>query len=466
MANLPTLSIQLPSDASGSAAIVEAVALQLREGRLPSGCRLPPVRVLAHQLGFSKNTVQAAYDELAAQGLTESRGRKGVFVKAEVPASSAEPALPDFWPGFAPRPKGLLPLSSVMIDPQLLPAEQLTTCFRAVLDNPGMLPDYEPQGYLPLREAIAERLDLRGIQTSAEEVIITLGAQQALDITCRALKNKRIATESPAYAIGKRLFEMSGVESCGLPIDPFRRVPMDVWRSRLEAFKPAMLYLTTNFQNPTGYSYTTSELMELAEFSQQLGFGIIEDDWGSDMLSFSEFRPPLRALVGTSVLYMNSFTKKLLPSLRLGFLVADKRLVPSLVGAKRVSALGNPILPEMALHEFLARGHYDRHLQKLQPELDRRYQRALELLAELMPDWVRWTRPGGGPLIWLNFPDQIDLEALGGRLSNKGVGITLDTERFFETPHLHGFPLGFAYLTSERLERGLRVLAEELKKGN
>ena len=183
----------------------------------------------------------------------------------------------------------LIDLSSVFIDPELLPRERLAACFRAVARRPKLQVAYHAQGFLPLRQIIAERLRPRGIAASAEDIVTTAGSQQALDIVCRALVCKRIATENPTYELGKLLFGMNHVETIGLPLDPFTGINVDVWQGLLATFRPALVYLTTNFHNPTGYSYATSELQHILHWSQQYGFGILEDDWGSDMLSFPSF---------------------------------------------------------------------------------------------------------------------------------------------------------------------------------
>lgn len=451
----------------GCMEIALAIGGEIESGRMPSGCRLPPVRVLAHQLGVSKNTVQQAYDELSARGLTVNRSRQGVFVAGSEDEhlslvadrrSLNPPRLLD----MAPPPvtctdPDLIRLDAVFIDPQLLPLEQLNACFRSVLQNPGLSAFYDLQGYKPLREAIAARLRKRGIPATADTLIITTGSQQALDIVCRALSEKRIATENPAYGIGKSLFEMNGMARLGLAIDPFRPLDLTLWEQRLREFRPSLLYLTSNFQNPTGFSYGAAAVEKIAELSRELGFGILEDDWGSDMLSFSEYRPPFRALFGENVLYMNSFTKKLMPSLRIGYLAAPESLVPALCAAKRAATLGNPMLEEIALFEFLDRGYYDRHLKTLQGELDRRYRACLDFLENYMPDLVRWSKPGGGPLIWMSLPANINLALLRAEALKVGVVLADADDRFFGEPHLHGFPIGYAF---NPLEKTLEALAK------
>jgi DNA-binding transcriptional MocR family regulator len=486
MSRQPYLSLNLNAGPSGRHPSAEQLAAlirtQIHGNHLPAGCRQPPVRVLAHQLGISKNTAQRAYDELVAQGLVENRRRVGLFlarpqenIRAVPRNIAAVPALKDFSSLLAyalPRKsknQGVekpLDLSGAVIDPELLPVERFSACMRSVLkDRKDRLARYpHPQGFLPLRQKIAQRLNRRGIPAHAEQIITTIGSQQCLDLVCRALASPKLAVENPTYHIGKCLFEMNGLKLCGLPLDPFTGVNLADWQRRLQRHRPALLYLTPNFHNPTGYSYSTRELDQIVEWSAEYGFGILEEDWGSDMLSFSEFKPSLRARGGDNVLYMNAFTKKLLPSLRLGYLVGNERTALALVNSKRVSVLGTPLILEAALFEYLDRGYYDVHLKQLQLELDRRYQHCLDLLRSLMPEQVRWTSPGGGPLLWLEIPRCVCLQALRTNLAEKQIYINALERAFLGKPHLHGIRLGYAALNTADMQRGLEQLAGEISR--
>jgi GntR family transcriptional regulator/MocR family aminotransferase len=452
--------------------VVDSVLAEVRAGHLPEGGRLPPVRVLERQLGLSKNTVQAAYDELVARGALETREREGVFVARTAQAAPlvvprVSPPLPRFRsvPTLfrKPPPPGALALSTVLIDPELLPTERVADCIRSVLRIPGMQPLYDYQGHPHLRELIAARLRGRGMDVSAQEVITCVGSQQALDMVARALEVRRAAFENPVYAHARCLFESHGIELTPLPIDPFGALPLERWEPLLEQAQPGLVYAITSFQNPTGYSYATHELMRLLELSDRFGFSLMEDDWGSDMLSDSDVRPSLRALGGENVLYVNSFTKKLLPSLRVGFIVAPTALVPTLVAQKRLSTLGSPWLPEASLAEFLDRGYYDSHLATLHDALDDRYRHCLEALRELMPEEVRWTTPGGGPTLWLDFPKRVELATLAPRLLSRGVFVEDTSPAFFGEPHLNGFRVSYAFLREPDLLRALTIVAEETK---
>jgi DNA-binding transcriptional MocR family regulator len=453
--------------------LVAAVLADVAGGRLPPGARLPPVRALHLRLGISKNTAQAAYEELVARGVLETRPREGVFV-ARAEADAREPAALRC---AAPAPvevrptrltsrraaPGVLELSKVFIDPTLLPRERLADCLRSVLHQPGLHELYDFQGYPPLREAIAKRLQGRGMDVRPDDVLTTVGSQQAIDLVGRCLQGRRIAVENPTYQNARPLFESQGHSVVGLSLDPFEGVPLAHWEEVIVRERPSLMYLVTSFQNPSGYSYATDELLAMLELSARHGVALLEDDWGSDMLSGTEYRPTLRALGGREVLYANSFTKKLLPSLRMGFLVGNERTMPALLEAKRLSILGHSTLQEAALFEFLDRGYYDAHLARLHEELDRRYHACLEALHEHMPAGVRWTTPGGGPTLWLELPRVVPLRELEARMAARRIQVELPGLHFLGRPHLHGFAIGYAYNPPERLGQGLAALGEELR---
>lgn len=452
-----------------AADIVASVHREIASGSLPAGARLPPVRALEKQLGLSKNTAQAAYDELVARGLVEAREREGVFVLSATRVVPPDPIVAAPLPRLVPPPlqrpdlpgRGMTALSTVFIDPELLPTERIAECARSVLRE-RMPAQYEAQGYRPLREAIAKRLSARGFDVEADEVVITTGSQQSLDIVARSLASKRVACESPVYGYAKLLFESLGNELVGLHLDPFRGIDLNAW-DKVLATKPSLAYLITSFHNPTGYSYTSGELRGVLELCKKHDVAVLEDDWGSDMMSDGEYRPMLRMLGGKNVMYVNSFTKKLLPSLRIGFVAASPELVPTLVAMKRLSTLGNAWLTEAVVAEFLDRGYYDTHLVALQKALDTRYAACLAALDELMPDNVKWTRPGGGPTLWLELPRSIDLPALEAHLARRGVHVSNASAAFLGRAHLHGFRIAYAFLSETEMRSALTIVADSLR---
>ena len=473
----PYIRLNFDSENNGRSLNVEQLVKVIRKQLLLvnhfKGCRLPPVRALAHQLGLSKNTIQIAYDELRAQGLVESKDRSGLFVvDGGEPRSVDNPVNvpgPEFkkisYVAYSkPKQKDFISLSSVYIDPKILPKEKLTACFKSVLKSPGIPEFNDPQGMPALREKIASRLRDRGMDVDADHIIITNGSQQAIDLVTRALATKIVATEDPSYWLGKQLFEINGIKTIGLPIDPFTGMDEKIWQERLAKNRPGLVYLTTNFQNPNGYSYTSPEISKVVNWAKEFNFGILEDDWGAEMLSHSEFKPGLRATGGKNVLYLNSFTKKLFPSLRIGYLAANDETMEPLLMAKRVSTSSTPGIIEAVLLEFLDRGYYDTHLKNIQEELDIRYEHCLNLLRECMPEDVKWTSPGGGPVLWLELPKRVDLNSLVTRLKEQSVLVELAKNSFFGQPHSHGFKIGYAFLSQPEMEEGIEKLSQEIKR--
>jgi GntR family transcriptional regulator/MocR family aminotransferase len=474
MARAPFVSIHVrsahPGGRVGRHDIVRAYADAVGAGKLRAGMRLPPVRALEHQFGISKNTAQAAYDELVLRGLLESREREGVFVaeqSAELTVVSLLQASPvelrDLrMPLPAPVRRDRLELSTVFIQPELLPKRQLEDCVRSVLTSPGLLPFYDAQGHPALRETIAARLRARGMDVETDDVILTTGSQQALDLVARSLKRRCVATENPVYSYARLLFESLDGAPFGLPLDPFAPIDLDRWEALIAERRPSLVYIISSYQNPTGYSYSTEELERLLELSLRYGFALLEDDWGSDMLSGTEYRPTLRALGGRNVLYANSFTKKLWPALRLGYLVASSETRDTLVAAKRISTLGNAALPESVVNEFIDRGYYDSHLERLHGELDQRYRACLESMWELLPKGVRFSQPGGGPTLWVDLPTAVDVGELRAELLTHNIAIESTEKQFYGQPHLHGFRTSYAFFEPARLRAALATVGRVL----
>lgn len=470
-----------PARPRDAAAIAAVIAEQLAATPAPPAADellLPTARVLALQLGVSEKLVRAAYRLLENRALIKRRGRAVVAVPRHASLLRAKPPAP-----CAPRLKPLLPatraargtpghitLSSAFLDPRLAPTADLVYCMRAALRSPGPSTFAHLQGYPPLRQLIARRLQPLGIDADPEHILLTVGSQQVLDLVCRSLETRRIATEDPAYTAARALFQLDDAELTALPVDPFGSLSADGiidaarWRHRLASRRPALAYLTSSFQNPTGASYSSLELRQILAWSEEFQFGILEDDWASDMLPPAEGRPTLRALGGDAVLYMNAFTKKTLPSLRVGYVVCNERTLPSLLQSKKLSINGPPMMIEETLFEFIEQGYYDEYLHRVQAETSARYRHCLKAMRTLLPEEARWTLPGGGPLLWLELPRRVDLAALISDLAQRQILVSPSSGAFASTPHLHGFAIGYAFPDRDEMTTAIEILAELLKK--
>jgi 2-aminoadipate transaminase len=248
----------------------------------------------------------------------------------QVPVPELDDALPQrpfLKPGCPNDP--IIHLSGPWIDPDFLPCERIASYFRSVLNQLSLATFYSEAGYKPLREALAKRP--RGIDTDPNHIVITAGSQQGYDLVCRIVKEQRVTIESPAYGLARSLFDLNRMKPVRLPIDSFEGIDLKLWEKTIRAHRPSLVSMTTSFQNPTGYFYSTEEITVLLKMSETFGLGIIEDDWGSDTMSFSEFRPSVQALGGDGLFYLNTFTKKLLPSLRVEYIVGCEKTTPLLL---------------------------------------------------------------------------------------------------------------------------------------
>ena len=363
----------------------------------------------------------------------------------------------------APQGRGEgIRLSTVLVDPALLPKAEIEACARRVIER-GLDALPEPQGARALREAIAAQLAKGRIIAAPDEVIVTTGSQQAIDLVARALEVRRVATESPVYGHARMLFEAAGVAVTALPLDPFDGPDLDLWAARVAEARPGLLYLQSRFQNPTGRTYTRAELERVLAIAEASGAGILDDDWAADMLPHGAAHPTLRALGGASVLYAGSFTKKLFPALRVGFLVAPAALVASLVGQKRLSSLSGVHLAEAIVAEYMQSGGYDAHLARLQPELAARRDACVAALRRAMPAGARFVEPAGGPTLFLEVPPGTDLAALRARLAARGVHVEDPSPaEHGGGPRLRGFRVSYAFCPPADLERAIAIVAGEL----
>ncbi len=346
-------------------------------------------------------------------------------------------------------------LSSVFIDPRLLPIKKIEKTILKLAKSHRLSKSNDPQGNDRLRIEIAKRLKKASIGVEPEELILTHGSQQAIDLVTRAMTGRVVATEDPPYFLARSLFEVNQKSMVGLPVCPFTGVDKKKWLKQIETKKPALVYLTSRFQNPSGYSYTEFELQWICEQSAANHFRILEDDWASDMMSSRTNHKSLRQRMGSSVFYMNSFTKKLFPGLRVGYLVANKASLEPLMAVKRASTSSVSGILEQVLCELMVSGDYDEHLAELQVQVQKRYEASVEALEKMKIRLGRreiefnFTRPMGGSVLWVGLSKKSDTEKLAHDLLKESVRILAARG---------GFKLGFAFLSEREMKKALQIV--------
>ncbi len=465
--------------------IKEHLQQQIEQGVLPPTTRLPSTRSLAEELEVSRITVVNAYAELAAEGWVQAHVGQGTFVSD--PRRQVERAIvsqPFTWQTTLLRPPGVS-ASSMLADmlhlsqhPDLIsfamgapavdlfPVRDFRRAINLVLRKDGaeaLQYDGAP-GYKPLRALIAQYLQARGIEAQAREVLITSGSQQGLDLAARVLTEpgECVITESPTYLGALDVFQSHGVRAIGVPVDE-EGMRVDLLEGLISRHHPRLIYTIPTFHNPTGVTMSQSRRERLLALARQHRVFILEDGVCSELQYDGTPLPPLKALDRQGyVLYLNSFSKVLLPGIRVGYVVASGHVRERFVAAKQSADLFTSSLMQRALAEYLAAGHLDHHLVRVCQVYRARRDAMLEGLARHLPTDAHWSIPQGGLCLWVTLSSDISAVQLYLTAINYGVAFAVGSVFFPEQCPCASFRLNFTAHRPELIEEGLRRLGKAL----
>lgn len=481
------ITVELASDVPLYQQIRDRIAARIASGELPPGTRLPPTRALSEELGAHRNTVVRAFEELVAQGLLTSVVGRGTFVAARAPVvpvplappppraelpwgrlvSRAADAEPLARADRLARPadgRDLIHLSRLQPPDELLPLDDFRLCLDHVLrtEGPASL-SYAPREGLPrLRAVIAADLCAVGISAHPDDVVVTTGSQQALDLVARALVDPGdpIVVEASTYSGAINLLSALGARLVPVPSDAEGPDPEALRSLAPPGTKAA--YLMPNGSNPTGAVVSSRRREELVAWSHEAGVPLIEDDYGADL--DLDGPPPVRLrALDSDVLYVATFSKKLIPALRVGFLLCPPALRQRLVALKHTMDLGTSALLQHALAELLERGLLAAHLRRTLPVYRARRDALDEALREHLPPGISWERPGSGLLLWLRLPDTLDPEEVFRAAHARGVAVTPGSVNRVGTRGEGGLRLTFCAEPPERLREGARRLGAAIR---
>jgi GntR family transcriptional regulator / MocR family aminotransferase len=405
--------------------IARGVADDVRRGRLRSGDALPGTRVLADALGVNRNTVVAAYRELAAEGWATARPGGGTYVAESMPeprpraaaralhpesvaraphfalSASAPPAL------AAPYPKGTLVMAGGVPDVRLLPVDLVARALRRALTARGAhdaLGYGDPRGDPRLRAAIADLVrEVRGVPARPEQVLVTRGSQMALGLVARALAGAAgaIAVEAIGYPSAWEAFRSAGARLVPIPVDA-RGLDVDVLAAAARRERLHAVYVTPHHQYPTTVTLAPGRRTALLDLARRERFALIEDDYDHEL--HYEGRPVLplaSADVHGSVVYVGTLSKVLAPGLRLGYVVAPTPLIERLARERFVVDRQGDHIGERAAAELIEDGTVMRHVRRMRRVYAGRRDRLVELLESALGDRVEVTRPSGGLALWM-----------------------------------------------------------------
>ncbi|HEY8715173.1 MAG TPA: PLP-dependent aminotransferase family protein [Candidatus Acidoferrum sp.] len=467
-------------------------------GDLRHGDRIPASRELANMLGVHRTTVANAYAELESEGLIQGHVGRGTFIRNGNGngALKITPPAPPVLNGSqgirwellfadergeevlsrltASAPENAL--SFVMARPaqEFFPIEELQTCVNAVLrrEATDVLNLGPSDGYQPLKEALLEMLHREGIGAKDENLLITDGCQQSLDLISKAFVRPGdcVILENPTYPGAVAIFNGARARCLAVPVKTHPEpnselgVDLEALEATLAANRVKLIVLTPDFQNPTGTSMSLASRRKVLELAGRHQVPVVEDHIYGRLHLREEKVPSLKQLDRFNlVIHIDSFAKVAFPGLRVGWIVAPAAAVERLRLVKQTTDLHTDQLAQATLAEFLRRGFFTKHLARMRKVYSARLQALDEALRKYMPEGTRWTRPEGGMCLWLELPPGFDASELLIHVKERGVLFAPGRYFYVQNPLPNTLRLGFASLDEKQIARGVATLADMLR---
>jgi GntR family transcriptional regulator/MocR family aminotransferase len=463
---------------------------QIRLGNLTAETKLPASRELASGLGVSRITVANAYAELEAEGLVYARPGSGTYVAPSAEYLSEERgehlAHRD-WPlwqqalvsrTWQPILNEVDALFSTVQNPDLIsfaaglgaedlfPVDEFAKTMREVFRRDGhtAMGYGDPAGYPPLRETIAQILTRQGIPTHPNEVLVTSGSMQGIALVAYLTLRPGdvVLVESPTYSMTIDLFRSVEAHVLGVPVDE-EGMMVENLESILQTAHPRLIYTIPTFHNPTGTSMSGSRRRRLIALADRYNVPVLEDDFAGDLRYEGRAQPALKALdQGGQVIYVSTFSKVVMPALRLGYLVASGPVLERLLALKRTMDLATSNLIQRSLQAYITVGRYQTHIRRACRFYLRRRDAMLEALQRHMPPDVRWHTPQGGLFLWLQLAEGSSADDVFPLAGEEGV-IFAPGSFFFPGQKVKQFMrLNVAMHPPEVIEEGIRRLGRAI----
>lgn len=466
--------------------IVLGIRQMILAGRLPEGFRLPPERRLAEALGVNRSTVLAAYRELKSEALLDAHVGRGTAVASRtrggLPSGAVQPLR---WGQLAREDapgtedplvrdflelterKDLIALALGLPAPDLLPL----TDFRELEDavetelGPDLLLHSPTEGVTAFRETLCQLLIARGIDCDLQEVMVTSGSQQALDLIARVLVEPGdvVLVEEPSYFGALQVFRHAHARLLGIPTDG-EGMQIEVLEALLARHQPKLIYTLPTFQNPSGAVMSLDRRRRLLELAYRYQVPILEDDPYSELRYEGQAIPSLKALDREGfVIYVSSFSKVLFPGLRVAFMAAPRPLVRLVALIKQCSDLHSSTAAQWLVERFIRTGRFARHMDRMRQAYGTRRTAMAEALAENAPPRLSWALPQGGFYFWCRAETVVPHSRLLALAAERQVSYLPGQPCFLEDPGPTYLRLNFTFPTPEQIRSGIPRLMEALR---
>jgi 2-aminoadipate transaminase len=467
----------------------------VHSGELRTGDRIPASRELATQLGVHRTTVANAYAELESEGLIQGHVGRGTYISGAPTRQFTPPPRSTNGHGGATRWESIfaderaeealsrlmpeIPADSIGFvtarpSEEFFPMEEFRRCCNAVLRTEGrkVLQLGASDGYEPLKRVLLDFFREEGLAVRSEQLLITDGCQQAIDLMCKAFlrPGDAVALENPTYPGAVAIFAGARVRmlAVGVETDTQRighvGLDLDGLESVLMQNRVKFIFVTPDFQNPTGTALPVAERRRLLEIAARYQVPVIEDYIYGRLRLRGAALPSLKSLDRSgNVIQIDSFSKIAFPGLRVGWCIGPESAIERLRLVKQSTDLHTDQLSQATLAEFVRRGHLTRHMAKMKKVYLRRLDAMENALQKFMPEGVTWTRPEGGLSVWVTLPPGFDAGELLIHVRERGVLYIPGRHFYFQNPQPNTLRLGFGSVDEKRITRGVETLSDLLK---
>jgi 2-aminoadipate transaminase len=349
-------------------------------------------------------------------------------------------------------------------NPRSFPIKEVERAVSKLLSENGeeALQYSTTEGYRPLREYIAKRYLKSGLKVGADEILITNGSQQGIDLIGKVFLNKgdTVLVESPTY--------LAAIQSFGLYEPQFKSVPlledgadMDVLKEILSKEKIKLFYSVTNFQNPTGITYSKQKRQEIAEILKNEDTIFVEDNPYGEIRFLGEDIPPVKAYLEDSVLF-GSFSKIVSPGMRLGWIVANEEVMEKIIIAKQASDLHSNYFTQRVVHQYLIDNNVNKHIEKIKEMYRKQRNLMVSMIEEHFPENVKYTKPEGGMFLWVTLPEGLSSMDLFELAIKENVAFVPGQAFYADGNGENTLRLNFSNSDEERIEEGIKRLGKAI----
>ncbi|MBA5635768.1 PLP-dependent aminotransferase family protein [Duganella sp. LX20W] len=451
---------------------------QVARGVLLEGDRLPSVRQTSQHRNLSISTVLRAYSMLESRGVIESRPQSGYFVRprtAHAPRPAAAPAAPALVLSSEVdvsrlvlstlrtiRTQGAVPLGSPYPDPSPFPWPRISQYANALARRARhwSVMDDLPPGNPELIRQIARRHMENGLAVDPSEIIVTVGATEAINLCLQAVARPgdTVAVESPTFYAMLHAIERMGMRALEVPTDPREGISVEALRTILTQQRVAACMVMPNFQNPMGFLMPDARKRELVELLASHDIPVIENDVYHE-LYYGDSHPTSLKAYDTKglVLHCSSFSKSLTANYRIGWALPG-RYTAQVEKLKFLNTLTTPTLPQMAIAEYLQNDGYDRHLRKVRKGYEQRARMMAAAVLRFFPAGTRVSTPQGGYVLWVELPAGVDAMKLYALALERKI--TVGPGHMFSArgSYPNYIRLNYSYEWSKEIEEALRML--------